>query len=136
VAGNIGATELQTLATELDGLVAERQDLPAALELSGRLKRQLAVVVAGIESQLSPAPARCGGAGQCPSTRLPASRRARSAPARGLLADDDPEAAELLSQHAELFKRQLGPAYRALDAGIRDFDFPAALQALRGSGAL
>ncbi|MBV5296226.1 MAG: response regulator, partial [Curvibacter lanceolatus] len=55
VAGNIGATGLQQLATELDALVSERADPDAALELTGRLKSQLAVVVHGIESQLSPA---------------------------------------------------------------------------------
>jgi hypothetical protein len=131
VAGNIGATELQTLATELDGWwpsggPARRpgaQRPPQASTGRGGGRHRVAAV-----ARAGQAAAPAG-----PSTRLPASRRARSAAARGLLADDDPEAAELLSQHAELFKRQLGPAYRALDAGIRDFDFPAALQALRGA---
>ncbi|RUP25697.1 MAG: response regulator, partial [Curvibacter sp.] len=135
VTGNIGATGLQHLATELDALVSERADPDAALELTGRLKVQLAVVVQGIESQLSPA---------VPATKPPAPavdeagrRQVQELRQRleALLADDDPEAADLLAQHAEVFRRELGVAYHALESGIRGFDFPAALQALRGQAS-
>src|SRR5450830_1623089 len=135
VAGNIGATGLQQLATELDALVSERADPDAALELTGRLKSQLTVVVQGIESQLSPAAPAAPAAAPAPAVDEAARQQARQLRQRleALLADDDPDAADLLAQHGDLFKRELGSAYRALEAGIRGFDFPAALQALRGA---
>ena len=139
VAGNIGATGLQQLATELDELVSERLDPDAALELTGRLKSQLTVVVHGIESQLSPAAPAAPAAAPVPASAPVADEAARQQRLQllqqldALLADDDPDAAELLAQHTEVFKRELGSAYRALEAGIRGFDFPAALQALRGA---
>ena len=137
VAGNIGATGLQQLATELDALVSERADPNAALELTGRLKSQLTVVVQGIESQLSPAAPAAPAPAPTPAVDEAARQQARQLWQRleALLADDDPDAAELLAQHGDLFKRELGSAYRALEAGIRGFDFPAALQALRGAAA-
>ena len=138
VAGNIGATGLQQLATELDALVSERADADAALELTGRLKLQLTVVVQGIESQLSPAAPAAPATAQAPAPASAADEAVRQQrrhllqQLEALLADDDPDAAELLAEHADLFKRELGAAYRALETGIRGFDFPAALQALRG----
>ena len=94
------------------------------------------MVVHGIESQLSPAVPAAPVAAPAPVVDEVARQQARQLRQRleSLLADDDPDAADLLAQHAELFKRELGANYRALEAGIRGFDFPAALQALRGAG--
>ncbi|MDD0837602.1 response regulator [Curvibacter sp. HBC61] len=131
VAGNIGATDLHQLATQLNDLVNEQSDANAALVLAGQLKQGLAVVVAGIESQLSPTPAAAA-----PTAADPAeSQQAREVSARlaVLLSDDDPDAGDWLEQHAALLKRHLGPNYRAVESGIRGFDFPAALAALRQS---
>ena len=90
------------------------------------------MVVQGIESQLSPAapaaPAPEPVVDEAARHQVEALRQRLEA----LLADDDPEAADLLAQHADVFRRELGTGYRAVESGIRGFDFPAALEALRG----
>ena len=48
-----------------------------------------------------------------------------------LLADNDSEAADVLREHAPLLRAALGAGYRAVEAGVDDFDFEVALAALQ-----
>ncbi|MDD0815275.1 response regulator [Curvibacter sp. HBC28] len=129
VVGNIGATELHQLAAQLNEVVDQRADVNAALVLAGQLKQGLVVVVSGIESQLSPAPAAAAPRPANPAEQAQA--QALCEQLRGLLSDDDPDAGDLLDSHSALLKRHLGVHYRAVESGIRGFDFPAALAALQ-----
>jgi hypothetical protein len=48
-----------------------------------------------------------------------------------LLATDDAAAADLLDSHAEILRGAFGSGYSALERGVQEFEFEAALVALK-----
>jgi PAS domain S-box-containing protein len=150
VAGTIGATPLQQVAAELE-LAVRMQAPPERINASlAEMGTRLDALVAALLPQLEQAPAPAGpsagpgagpgaepGAAPDPAPDAAPNMSPRAAPDAQLLqrlaelvAQDDPEAAELVAAHEPALRQQLGPRYEALAAAIADYDFEAAAAAL------
>jgi PAS domain S-box-containing protein len=135
VACNIGAGGIHRLAQHLEIALNEPDERGHALNLCTDLAVQLEALTRRIEAELSPVSA-------APTPRTPA-KPAPADPSQTrevclrlatLLADDDPEAADWMETHETLLRQHLGPHWRALEQGIKGFDFPLALQSLQEAG--
>jgi PAS domain S-box-containing protein len=146
VAGTIGATPLQQVAAELE-LAVRMQAPPERINASlAEMGARLDALVAALLPQLEPALATTGPSA-APNVAPSAAPGAVPNMAPGavpfaaqhaqvlqrlaeLLAQDDPEAAELLAAQEPLLRQQLGPRYEAVAAAIAAYDFEAAAAAL------
>ncbi len=127
-AGTIGATALQELAETLEAALGSSSEPPADATLD-TLDAAVGAVVAAIDRALAA------------STNDSETATAPLDPAvlqslESLLANDDTAAIGLLDSHAAALRETLGEArYAALRAAADDYDFAAALAALRRTAA-
>jgi PAS domain S-box-containing protein len=123
VAGNIGAMPLQDAAGELETALrgqAPREQIAACLAV---VRAHLRTLVAGLAPQLEKFV--LPGEAAVPQGDAVLQRLA------DLLAQDDPQAVDLLATHEPLVREQLGPQYAAVADVIGAYDFEAAVVALR-----
>jgi two-component system, sensor histidine kinase and response regulator len=128
VAGNIGATTVQELATRLE-VPLHRRDAAAAVVAYGALQPVLDELLTALalwfEERRSPAVAQVSEPG--PATEV-------LARLEQLLAADDYEAADLVvGASAQLRTVLSGTAFAAIEAAIGQFDFETALALLRAA---
>ncbi|MGC3983681.1 MAG: response regulator [Pseudorhodoferax sp.] len=126
VAGNIGAHDLQEHAGALEEALRERRPRPAIDAALAATAASLHALLDALRPHLAPAAAAStvvAAAG--PSEQALLQRLTR------LLEQDDAEAAELLEEHQATLGAALGPHYAALSQAVADYDFEAALDALR-----
>lgn len=125
-AANIGAQRIQAVAARLEAAVRNREMRETIDALIGEAERALTPTVAALREALPcdehVVPQRP--VGQEEFDRL-ASRLA------ALLADDDAEAGDLLAEHAGVFRAAFGERCRLIEDRVHNFDFDAALEALR-----
>ncbi|MCX9157052.1 PAS domain S-box protein [Niveibacterium sp. 24ML] len=126
VAGNIGASVIQAKAADIEAAIRGGQARAQIDELLASLAPELEAMILALNAALPP---------DAEGTAYTAHSADQLAPVlarlAALLADDDSEACDLFDAHAGLLKQGLGENVREIEAGIRDFDFEAALKALR-----
>ena len=125
--GNIGATGLQQLAEELETAIRERQprnDVDGHLD---KLKQQLDYFITQLEQKLPEEQGRTAIAVDQEKLKMACDRLI------ALLADDDAEAGDVLSENADLLNAAFPDHYRKINDSIQAFDFEAALAALRAA---
>ncbi len=125
VAGNIGATELQARAGELEAALKAKQPRAQIDVLLAAPTTMLAELIGAISAALPAEPRAAPALVDRAKLREVCERLAQ------LLADDDAEAAEVLEANQQLLRSAFGAAFSGIEAGIHNFDFPAALDALR-----
>ncbi len=124
VAGTIGALPLQEAAAELE--LAVRMQAPherigtRLAEVGALLEALVTALQSQLETHEAPATAAALPAGEL---------RQRLAE---LLAQDDPEAANLMAEHEPLLRQQLGTQYDAVAQAVAAYDFELAAAALHG----
>jgi two-component system sensor histidine kinase/response regulator len=125
LAGNIGASALQAEMEKVENalraqaaiaLIRAQLDKPAAL---------LAELLAGLQGWLAQRPEPPQASAFAPETLAPVCRELLT-----LLADDDPQAVEVLQSHAAMLQTALGDNYRTIEAAVAGFDFQTAWSAL------
>jgi PAS domain S-box-containing protein len=123
VAGNIGAVPLQDAAGELETALraqAPREQIDRCLAVvSDHLQALVAALAPQLEKLVVP------GEAAMPQGDAVLQRLA------DLLAQDDPQAVDLLATHGPLLRAELGPHYAAVADAIGAYDFEAAVVALR-----
>ncbi|MDY0746536.1 response regulator [Paucibacter sp. R3-3] len=122
VSGNIGATGVHRMATEIDGLL---HGDPAQVDaLLGPLEAGLSELVAALQAHF----AVMDGAPQAVEAKADAGMPAPAAleQLRLLIADDDPEASAWLQQHDGTLRRVLGEHHDGLVRALEDYDFETA----------
>jgi len=124
VAGNIGASELQSAADKLETACREKQARSNLDELLALLTPLLNDIITGLEAQL-PANETAQTAQFDPERLKTVSRQLAR-----LLDEDDSEAAELLEKNSALLKTAYSKHYRDIESNVHNFDFEAALEAL------
>jgi PAS domain S-box-containing protein len=123
VAGNIGAMPLQDVAGELETALraqAPREQIDGCLAV---VNEHLQALVAALAPQLEPFVVP--GEAAVPQGDAVLQRLA------DLLAQDDPQAVDLLATHGPLLREQLGDHYVALADALGAYDFEAAALVLR-----
>jgi len=124
VAANIGASELQEEADKIETACREKQARSSVDDLLAILTPLLNVIINGLEAQ-SPT-VETTQATQVDEELL----KTVSQQLVRLLGEGDSEAAELLEENSALLKTAYSKHYRAIESGVRDFDFEPALEAL------
>ena len=125
VCGNIGASELQVLAEQLEARLRDKAD-PG--ELIERFSQGFQPLVEALRAQLMPAQSQGQAEPSAQATNLLPGLYA-------LLNEDDSEAAEYLAQHRDALSRTLGAeSFGLLEPAVQQFDFGAALEVLRKAG--
>ena len=135
VAGNLGATALQAQAAVLEEALRARQARPETDAALARTAASLQQLLDALRPHLGP-PAATPTASAAPAApaAAPQDSAATAALLRRLgqlLEQGDVEAAELLEQHAAVLEVVLGPHRASLAQAVADYDFDAALDALR-----
>ena len=128
LAGNIGASEIQALATELEAAITRplaRQQLDILLDV---MHPRLTELIERIEASLPPDPLR-----QAQAAVDPAMLKAVCDRLDGLLVEDDPDAGDLLQDNEGLLRAAFPDDYALMEEAIRSFDFEAGLKALRAA---
>ncbi|WP_153111238.1 response regulator [Propionivibrio limicola] len=133
-ASNIGATGLPVEAAALEAALRSKQAREVIESLMVAPTAQLDLLVSGISGWLPPEPeAASGGAASTPIDpellKMMLPRLAR------LLVDSDSEASEVWDAQAGMFRTALPDHWRKIEMGIRQFDYEAALAALREAAA-
>ncbi|MDP1652881.1 MAG: response regulator, partial [Rhodocyclaceae bacterium] len=128
-AGNLGATEVQRMATTLDAAMKKGLD-PARIEvlaeaLESELKRLAAAIFAGLPEATSAVPAEVDWA---------VVRRVLDE-LEPLLAASRMQASDLFEENTALLKAALGPLGVELEQRIEHFHYPEALETLRQARA-
>ncbi|WP_176451950.1 response regulator [Rhodoferax sp. TH121] len=130
LAGNIGATELQAAMAQVERALHDQEPPTQVLDLLVQPRQLLDGLLAALAAALPPE--HVAGA---PAAVDPAQLAEASSQLAALLADDDPEAADVMRTHAPLLRAAWGPGFRAVEAAVESFDFEAALQALNAAVA-
>jgi two-component system sensor histidine kinase/response regulator len=124
VSGNIGATDLQRLAENLETAIREQQPRNELDDLLSALKHLLKNLIAQLEQKL-------------PLEQVKISIPVDAAELKAvcdnlitLLTNDDAEAAEVLEANAKLLNAAFPGHYQKIEADILSFNFEAALAAL------
>ncbi|MGA1236580.1 MAG: response regulator [Limisphaerales bacterium] len=132
VAGNLGATEIQTLAADLEHIL--RQEGAGTRESQAREKlgaalNQLAQHLQPALPQANPAPAPAPT--NTPQPVDPEELAKLTSELRDLLQSDDPQAASFLETHASLLQNGLPPdLWQNIYDATQNYDFTEALSAL------
>jgi two-component system sensor histidine kinase/response regulator len=127
VAGSIGAGALQAEAGKLEAAINDRQPRAAVEQWLSAPTRLLAEIVAALEAKLPPEFVAVATTVAVDPQRLKQVYEHLAA----LLANDNPESGEVLEANADLLRTVLGDGFRELARAIDDFDFEAALEALK-----
>jgi PAS domain S-box-containing protein len=125
VAGNIGATDLQQRAQELEAVIRAGQPREALEAQLDALTTPLDALITQLEQRLPQEPGRTQVAVEPVQLAAVCTRLA------ALLADDDAQASGVLDIHADLLASAFPGHYPLIEESIRSFDFAAALAALR-----
>ncbi len=126
VAAQLGAQPLHDLAERLELALRERQALVLIEPLRQAIEHSLLALVAAIAARLSPPVAAAPASGFDPLRWQQLRQRLT-----GLLEQDDSESEVLLESEEALLRAGLGDRFEAVAQAIREFDFPAALAAMR-----
>jgi PAS domain S-box-containing protein len=129
VSGNIGATNLQHLAGELEIAIKEQRPRKEVDDRVRLLIGPLDHIISELEYQLTKTPQTVA-LNIHPETLQPVYSILEK-----LLADDDSEAAEVWEENANLFSAAFPNQYHKIDESIRSFNFETALLALRVANA-
>jgi len=126
--GNVGATALQEQAGQVETALRQRSSPDVVRARLQPFALGLAALVKALREALP---------GEPPAAPPPREAAAEAPPIlarlRKLLAEDDSEAADLLSDHGEALRASLGgPAYAALQDAVSAYDFERALALLDG----
>ena len=128
LAGSLGAAELQADATALETAIRQHQPREAIDGLLEACAARLDPLVAALAAQL---PALQDGAGDTVAVAFDAHQfQAVRKQLAGLLAEDDPRAADVWRDHASLLRVGLGGQFDTVAQALADFEFGVALQAL------
>jgi two-component system sensor histidine kinase/response regulator len=128
VAGNVGAVDVQAQAALLESALRHKQAPEQLDALLAETARRLQHLLDALTQRL-PAQAATGDSSVAGHERGAAIREQLAS----LLAQDDPQAAELLDEHAALLQDTLGAAFRGIAQAVRDFDFASAHEQLAAS---
>jgi two-component system sensor histidine kinase/response regulator len=124
LAGNIGATDLQHAANQLEAALKAREPAEAVAILLALVASQLAALIEAIQAAL-------------PSTKTssteadPVLLAATLDTIRRQLADSDPEALDTWQEHKGMLQDALGETYRTVSAAMANYDFETALVELK-----
>ncbi len=123
VAGNIGATGLQSLAERLEKQIRDGVPLGASLEEFGLALEEL---LGNLREALPPERAASGASTADPEKVKQVLQRLGD-----LLSNDDSEAGDCLEENLDLLRQALGAdVFARLDQAIKQFDFEKALEQL------
>ncbi len=125
-AGNMGATHLSAQAAQLEKAISEPAEPDRLETLAASLGNELKAFAVAVNAALAPEPVVV--AAETPN--WPQVREA-VAELEALLAEDDSRAGQLLSDTAPLLRQALGKDFARLATPLENFDYPAALEALR-----
>jgi CheY-like chemotaxis protein/HPt (histidine-containing phosphotransfer) domain-containing protein len=127
-AGNIGATELQTEAGKLEAALRDKQARATVDDLLSVPAQLLAELIAALETALPPVP------GSAPVTAAELEQlKPLATQLHNLVANDDPEATTVWSEHAALFKAAFPDHWQKIETCLRSFDFEEALELVRAA---
>ncbi len=127
VAGNIGATEVQGLAAELEDALRKRLQRDSVDEKLNALAIPLNKLISTLETKLPPSDA---------SEPMAVDEDKLSSVCRSLLellSDADSEAADVFDENAALLQSAFGDGFKAIKTAIGNFAFKPALLALKES---
>ena len=124
VSGNIGATEVQAIAAEIEAGLDENVDSVAISDKLTVLHSALAPLLKSLAACL-PQVAKSA-AMTIDVDKLTGLRAKLTA----LLKDDDSQAADLFEEHASLFQAAWPEQFKSLETDLKNFDFDQALQTL------
>jgi two-component system, sensor histidine kinase and response regulator len=127
IAGNIGADELALRAGAVEHTIGSTADLQAQHTALSQMEHTLQTLVARLHVELAEL------VQPEPIAPMPEQERVTQVMEQLIkrLEDDDPSAADLLTQHAPILTHTLGGDYDAMAAAIERYDFRAALLVLR-----
>jgi signal transduction histidine kinase/DNA-binding response OmpR family regulator/HPt (histidine-containing phosphotransfer) domain-containing protein len=124
VSGNIGATEVQDIAAEIEAGLGEGVDAVVILDQLTVLHSALAPLLQSLAACLP----------QDAKTVAVTIDREKLAELRAQLTDflnaDDSQAADLFEEHASLFQASWPDQFKSLETDLKSFDFDQALQTL------
>jgi CheY-like chemotaxis protein len=124
VSGNIGATEVQGIAAEIEAGLAENVDSVSILEKLIVLQATLAPLLQRLAACL---PQEAKAVAVNVDVEKLAELRAQLT---DFLKDDDSQAADLFEEHASLFQAAWPEQFKSLETDLKNFDFDQALQTL------
>ncbi len=125
LAGNIGASALQVAMEKVETAVRDKAPQTTVHSLLAPAANLLTELLSQIHAHL-PEPAAL------PASIVvdPAQGQVICQQLQALLAYDDPQAMELLRDHAPLLQATLGASYHTIRTAVEDFDFEEALRVL------
>jgi HPt (histidine-containing phosphotransfer) domain-containing protein len=124
VSGNIGATEVQGIAAEIEAGLAENVDSVSILEKLTVLHLALAPLLQSVAACL---PQEAKAVAVNVDVEKLAELRTQLT---DFLKDDDSQAADLFEEHASLFLAAWPEQFKSLETDLKNFDFDQALQTL------
>ena len=125
LAGNIGASALQAAMDKVETALRETAPLTTVHKLMAPASALLTELLTQLQTHL-PEPA----VQPVRSAVDPAQGQVICQQLQALLAYDDPQAIELLRDHAPLLQVALGASYHTIRTAVEDFDFEEALRVL------
>jgi signal transduction histidine kinase/CheY-like chemotaxis protein len=129
VSGNIGATELQGMAEELEIMIKEGIVGDAIETKISAFEKALLAMISALKAALPPVPTK--------NTSPPDTSKAAEvlSQIKQLLIDNDSEAIDIIEENIDLLRFILdAEAFMKLDYAVKQFDFKAALQILNQYG--
>ena len=130
LAGNIGAAALQADAAVVEAAIHQGRAHADIAPLVQAMDARLQALVGELSSRLPPDQEAAAAASIDPAHLASVCDRLEA-----LLADDDAEAGDLLDAEGAMLKAAFPAHWPRIDAGVRGFDFPGALAALREARA-
>jgi two-component system sensor histidine kinase/response regulator len=127
--GNLGATDLQHLAAELEKAIREDRDAAVIEPLAGAVEGELQRLAAAIRTVL-PAEVEATGEADWPAVRRVLVEL------EPMLADSSLEANQLVERQALLLRSALGPVGAELERRVAHFLYPEALETLKRARAV
>jgi two-component system sensor histidine kinase/response regulator len=127
VSGNIGATQVQQLAEDLEHALKEGQPMAQMPALVDALQSKLDPLVAAIAAQL-PQQAQQESAGPVAVDEAKLTEVTRKL--RSLLEDMDSDAGEWIKTHAGLLRAAYPDHLKAIEEALEGFDFDVAVEQL------
>jgi CheY-like chemotaxis protein len=124
VSGNIGATEVQGIAAEIEAGLAENVDSVSILDKLTVLEAALAPLLQSLAACL---PQEAKAVAVTVDVEKLAELRGQLT---DLLKDDDSQAADLFEEHAKLFQAAWPEQFKSLETDLKNFDFDQALKIL------
>ena len=134
-AGNIGATSLPVEAAALESALRNKQPREVIENLLVAPAAQLEILIASISAWLPPETPSTAEVETVRQDFNEAVLKPELARFARMLADGDSVAAELWGEHADLFRAAFPKQWRTIEQGVRQFDFEAALDALKAAAS-